>query len=91
MSIKTCKGGSDSCMNYDFPASTRLLRLVDKMCEQSGTSLAEIRGIKRCKKHQTKAMKEICLMLRSADWSYPVIGDFLHRDHTTIMHHVVGK
>ena len=37
------------------------------------------------------ARREMCLHLRNRGWSYPRIGKFFERDHSTIMHYVKGK
>jgi chromosomal replication initiator protein len=41
--------------------------------------------------HLVKARKEVYLILREMfHWSYPVIGKFMNRDHTSIIH-AIGK
>lgn len=55
--------------------------------EEHETTWMDIIGPSR-KSALVKARKEVCRLLHGRGWSYGKIGDFVNRDHTSVMHAV---
>jgi hypothetical protein len=60
---------------------------AQEIASRHETSLAEMRGPKRWA-NIVEARKELIELLDSRQWSSTMIGRFMHRDHTTIIHHL---
>ncbi|HYM69766.1 MAG TPA: helix-turn-helix domain-containing protein [bacterium] len=56
-----------------------------------GVKVNDVLGSRLRQRHLTAARREISHKLREIGWSYPAIGDFLHRDHTSVMNLVKGR
>ena len=72
-------------------------RRLDEFCREHGISLVELLAHKRLGKAKTGPRNEttkaqvfhglIQYLRETKKWSYQQIGDYLGRDHTTIMYH----
>lgn len=69
-------------MSGSMNSATQLIRRV---AEALGYGVAHIRGERR-HAHLARARKACALALRQAGYSYPEIGEALHRDHTTVQY-----
>ncbi len=60
-------------------------RIAAKVANATGVKLSEMRGIRR--DNETVAARWAAMhAMRAAGHSYPSIGKFFNRDHTTVMH-----
>lgn len=68
--------------------SVQPLDIVDEVARGFNLDPEDILGDSR-KHHVVKARKTAMAAMRQlTDMSYPAIGDFFGKDHTTVMHHV---
>jgi chromosomal replication initiation ATPase DnaA len=55
-----------------------------RIARKHGVSVEELVG-RSCLRHVVEARRELYCALRARKWSYPAIGRFCGRDHTTVM------
>lgn len=66
-----------------------LLEKLKSICTKHELNLAMVRqkhGYNSRSRKVILARREVCLCLREHKWSYPTIGKFFDRHHTTIMY-----
>jgi chromosomal replication initiation ATPase DnaA len=64
-------------------------KLAREIAQRNGLLVADLKGPSRFR-HIQVARTELYLALRAKpyQWSYPAIGRFVNRDHTTVLHAV---
>ncbi len=81
-------------MNFMTPREA-IKSEIEKICKRHGVNRDNFIGEKRrlkCLKREVFALQEICDYLRQhMKWSYQRIGEFLGRDHSTVMWHLKNK
>ena len=64
-----------------------LKRIADDVCKESGFNMDQLRG--QCRQKPLVAARAlISKRAYEAGFTMPRIGQFMHRDHTTILHHL---
>ena len=66
----------------------RLSKYADEIAFWHGVSAAEIFAKHRGDARVTRARADVMRRLRADGFSLPQIGRWLHRDHTTVLHHI---
>jgi chromosomal replication initiation ATPase DnaA len=61
--------------------------IIPHVCNKHGITPDELTGPRRYP-HLVKARREVIRHMRARDYSLPRIARALHRDHTTILHHM---
>ena len=64
--------------------------IAEKIALSIGISVGNLTGRSRYR-HIVQGRRELYILLREKGWSYPAIGAFVGRDHTTIIAAVKGK
>jgi hypothetical protein len=59
--------------------------LIRDVLDQHQVDLDQVRAKSR-EVRIVRARRHVCWVLRQAGWSFPRIGQFIERDHTTVMH-----
>ena len=74
--------------NLDYK---HIMEVVKDIADKHHFTVADMRGVRRGPKY-TEARREISEVLRDKyNCSYPVIGKFLNKDHTSILYYLHGK
>lgn len=68
----------------------RVRRLIKAVCRQSGVKPAIVLGARK-DRFAAQPRATLAKALREMGYSYPVIGEWLGRDHSTVMTMVAGR
>jgi hypothetical protein len=81
-----------SADRYILPDLRRgsVMRELEAWLHRQGVTLEELQSPGR-RPFQVEARRHAARFLRAEGWSWPAIGDYLRRDHSTIMALVRGR
>ena len=63
---------------------------IEAWVEAQGLTMAQLKSASRTPR-MVEARRRVSKYLRAHGWSYPEIGRFIDRDHTTVMHLCEGR
>lgn len=63
-------------------------RILRDVCEAHGVTLEDFMGIRKLRSLVQARMEFSYIMNKKHGWSYSKIGQFVQRDHTTILHQI---
>jgi chromosomal replication initiation ATPase DnaA len=69
------------------PDHSRAMKVLRSVSAEHGVSVDELRGPRR-NNRLIEARRAVIQALRDCGLSLPQIGRFVHRDHTTVLHHL---
>ena len=72
---------------YETQSIKSLEEIQDIICDRHGVTPENLKSDRRAR-HLVDARVDFSVMARLQSYSYPKIGAFLNRDHSTIQHQV---
>lgn len=72
----------------NYIIDVELVALINKTCAEYKTNVQTLRKRARVRGKEIRAIKEICVILYAFGYNESIIADFLHKDRSTIRHHL---